>query len=116
MVVGSNLEYLCGLLNSTIVTKFVRDTAVTTGMGLTQWDKFTVSTIPVPRPPPAHGGRIVSLVKTVLDDSEESARNSATDEVERLVCDLYELDDDERQLMAYYRRGFTVRRTSLLSH
>ena len=34
MITGENLEYLCGILNSSIVSWYMKHTAVTTGMGL----------------------------------------------------------------------------------
>ena len=49
MVTGQSLKYLCGILNSRLVTWLIRNTAVTTGMGLSQWDKFAVERVPIPR-------------------------------------------------------------------
>ena len=50
MVTGPNLNYLCAVLSSTLVTWLVKHTSVTTGMGLCQWDKFTVERIPIVDP------------------------------------------------------------------
>ena len=49
IMTGEHLKYLCATLNSKIVTWFVLNTAVTTGMGLIQWQKFVVETIPIPK-------------------------------------------------------------------
>ena len=46
---GTSLKYLCAILNSTLITWLIKSTALTTGMGLTQWKKFTVETIPIPK-------------------------------------------------------------------
>ena len=48
MITGPSLKYLCGLLNSTLSTWFMKNTGVTTGMGLVQWDKFSVQRLPIP--------------------------------------------------------------------
>ena len=49
ILTGEHLKYLCAALNSKLVTWFVSNTAVTTGMGLIQWQKFVVETIPIPK-------------------------------------------------------------------
>jgi len=47
MVTGNDLFYLCAILNSKLVTWFVKKYAVTTGWGLIQWDKYIVEDIPI---------------------------------------------------------------------
>ncbi len=47
IITGKKLEFLCALLNSSLVSWFVKRTSVTTGMGLAQWDKFTVECVPI---------------------------------------------------------------------
>ena len=100
MIVGDNLKYLCAVLNSTMVTRLVANTAVTTGMGLTQWDKFVVETVPVPHPSQARRNQLVSLIDILLSQASNLERVKAVDQIESVVYDLYELDDSERRFMA----------------
>ena len=45
---GESVKYLCAVLNSTLATWFIQNTALTSGMGVTRWKRFTVERIPVP--------------------------------------------------------------------
>ena len=49
VIAGKSLKYLCAVLNSALVTWLIKNTALTTGMGLTQWKKFAVEAIPIPK-------------------------------------------------------------------
>ena len=49
VMAGKSLKYLCAVLNSTLITWLIKNTALTTGMGLTQWKKFVVERIPIPK-------------------------------------------------------------------
>ncbi len=100
MIVGDDLKYLCAVLNSTMVTRLVANTAVTTGMGLTQWDKFVVETVPVPHPSQACRNQLVRLIDILLSQASNLERVKAVDQIESVVYDLYELDDSEKQFMA----------------
>ena len=98
MIVGQDLNYLCAVLNSTVVTKFVRSVAVTTGMGLTQWDKFVVTTIPVPIPRVGHRTRLTQLVDQLVRQHFKENTQIAM-EIDKIVFDLYGLDRSEREFV-----------------
>ena len=49
VMTGRFLKYLCAILNSTLITWFIKNTALTTGAGLTQWKKFTIERLPIPK-------------------------------------------------------------------
>ena len=51
IMLGQSLKYHCAVLNSYLLTWWIDNVAVTTGVGLTQWDKFTVERIPIPKIP-----------------------------------------------------------------
>ena len=101
---GESLKYLCGVLNSSLVTWLVGRTALTTGMGLPQWKKYTVEAVPVPRPTDEEEGQIVELVERLIEaasnppcqrprDSERVAR--IENELDQVVYQLYGLAGDE---------------------
>ena len=48
MLTGNSLKYLCAVLNSTLVTWFMQNSALNSGMGTTRWVRFTVDRIPIP--------------------------------------------------------------------
>ena len=91
---GESAKYLCAVLNSTVATWFIQNTALTSGMGVARWKRFTVERIPVPKLSAARQRPFVRLVDRIL---EAKAADSGADtselerEIGRLVYDLYGL-------------------------
>ena len=98
MVTGPSLKYLCAILNSTVIGWMVRNTAVTTGMGLIQWDKFLVESLPIPEISKARRRPFIFLVDDILaaKDADPSADIIKQEkEIDRLVYTLYGLSEAE---------------------
>ncbi len=98
IITGNSLKYLCAILNSRLITWQVRNSAVTTGMGLTQWDKFTVERLPIPRISATKQRPFIRLLDRILhakaaDPSADTAEQEV--EIDRLVYGLYGLTDEE---------------------
>ncbi len=119
---GEHQKYLCALLNSSLVTWMVRHTALTTGMGLPQWKKFTVERIPVPRISEARQRPLIELVDRILD-AKAADPNTDTQELERqidrIVYTIYGLAEDEirattadPRARAFYESASSTRETS----
>ena len=95
---GEALKYLCAILNSTLVTWFVKNTALNSGMGTPRWIRGSVERLPIPKLTAAKQRPFVRLVDRVL---EAKAADSDADtselerEVDRLVYDLYGLTGQE---------------------
>lgn len=98
MVTGKDLEYLCAILNSTLVTWLVGRIAVTTGMGLPQWDKYTVESVPIVHPNQPIMDSIQELVNSILteiDTENTEAVNDFENTIDRAVFNLYGLTSHE---------------------
>ena len=98
MMTGGPLKYLCAVLNSTLITWMMRNTARTTGMGLLQWEKFAVERLPVPNVSVKRQQPLIEQVDQILSaKSNDLAANTRREEAEidRLVFRLYGLNDDE---------------------
>ena len=98
IMTGESLEYLCALLNSSIITWWVRNMAATTGMGLTEWTIVTVERLPIPKISPDRQEPFVRLVKRILaakaiDQAVDTAAMET--EIEQRVCALYDLTSEE---------------------
>ena len=98
MMSGGSLKYLCATLNAALMTWFTRNTALTSGMGVTRWFRVSVETIPIPKINAAQERPFVDLVDRILaakasdpdvDTSEEEA------EIDRMVYALYGLTEEE---------------------
>ena len=98
IITGESLKYLCAVLNSALVTWFMKHTAPTTGMGLTEWIKAAVERIPIPKISAARQRPFLRLVDEIL---AAKAANPNADtagqerEIDRLVYDLYGLTGEE---------------------
>ena len=80
------------------MTWLVSHIAVTTGMGLTQWDKFTVERIPVARPDASTLARFDEVVVDLLRMTDGGNTEAARDldcMIDRMVFDLYGLTSRE---------------------
>ena len=98
ILTGQSLKYLCAILNSTLVTWMIRNTGLTTGMGLTQWKKFVVERIPIPKIAAEEQNPLLKLVDEILDAkaADPDADTSELEEdIDWLVYDLYGLSDEE---------------------
>ena len=104
MMTGTNLKYLCAVLNSSVITWLVSKAGLTTGMGLTQWKKFVVEAIPVVQPDSSILAKIDDAVENILSMLEigdiQSAREVG-ETVDRMVIDLYGLTPREAKAMKY---------------
>ena len=104
ILTGKSLKYLCAILNSTLITWLVKNIARTTGLGLTQWEKFAVERLPIPKLSAAKQRPFVRLVDRIL---AEKAADAAADteplerEIDRLVYDLYGLTEEETAEVRY---------------
>lgn len=98
ILTGKHLKYLCAILNSKLITWLVKNTAVTTGMGLIQWDKFTVERLPIPKISPSDQSPFINLVDSILKAKAADPNADTTkqeEEIDRLVYGLYGLTTEE---------------------
>ena len=95
---GHSIKYLCALLNSTLVTWFVTNTALNSGMGTARWIRGSVERIPVPERSNEEQRPFVRLVDRILEAkaADPGADTSELEaQIDRLVYDLYGLTEGE---------------------
>ena len=98
VVTGNSLKYLCAILNSRLITWQVENIAVTTGMGLIQWDKFVVERLPIPKMSTENQQTFTRLVDEILKAKASGSIAIADEqgaEIDRLVYALYGLTEKE---------------------
>ena len=97
---GEHLKYLCAILNSSIACWYVQNTGLTTGMGLTQWKKYVVESIPVPFP-----GSLEQQFNDVVDSiiDGDIAEQEAGTVIDNLACSIYGIADAELRVIS---KGF----------
>ena len=100
ILTGRSLKYLCAILNSSLITWLVTSTALTTGVGLSQWKKFTIERIPIPESPREARSRssLVRLVDDILAAKDADPGADVTEqekEIDHLVYTLYGLSEAE---------------------
>ena len=95
---GESLKYLCAILNSALITWFIRNTALTTGLGLTQWKRFAVESLPIPKIFTVDQSPFIDLVDHILTlkaADQNAAVSELENEIDQLVYLLYDLTPEE---------------------
>ena len=98
VLTGSSVKYLCAVLNSTLITWMIKNTALNSGMGVPRWVRFTVERIPIPRISASEQRPFIRLVDEILEAkaADPDADTSYLEwDIERLVYDLYGLTEEE---------------------
>jgi len=98
MMTGSSLKYLYAVLNSSLITWLMQNTALTTGVGLTQWKKFAVERLPVPQISATKQRPFITLADSILTAKTSDPAVNTTEqetEINRLVYKLYGLTPKE---------------------
>ena len=98
---GKSLKYLCAVLNSTLITWLIKNTALTTGMGLTQWKKFAVERIPIPKISADRDDLIATIVDYIIYLKKQSSTDSLMVKyfeqiIDGLVYEIYLTDELHR--------------------
>ena len=98
MLTGSSVKLLCAVLNSKLITWYVNNTAVTSGMGATRWFAYVVEAIPVPEAAKQSRFALEQVTESVLEAmyvQSPSDLEEREQELNRLVYDLYGLTEEE---------------------
>ena len=100
MVSGTPLKYLCAVLNSELITWFIKNSALNSGMGVPRWVKFTVERLPIPRLDAERQSLFVQLMDRILSKkafSLDADVSEVEEDINRQVCRLYELTPKETE-------------------
>ena len=102
VMTGRSLKYLCGVLNSSIVTWYKRHIALNTGEGLSRWLRFVLDRIPVPEGSPNERRQVAQIVDDILALKAERADTDTTElenAIDRMVYDLYGLTGSQVEVV-----------------
>ena len=99
VLTGPSIKYLGAVLNSSLITWYVKNTALNSGMGTPRWVKFTVERLPIPKIPAANQRPFVRLVDAILE-AKAADPNADTDhlewQIDGMVFDALGLTAGER--------------------
>ena len=96
MLTGKSLKYLCAVLNSALVTWFMQNSALNSGMGTTRWVRFTVERIPIPIIDTNGQRPFIQAVDAIQDALSTGADTTILEsDLDSLVYDLYGLTANE---------------------
>ena len=102
MLRGGSLKYLCAVLNSKLVSWFMRRSLPTSGTGTFHWEKVHVERLPVPQITAAEQfpfNRLMGLILSAKEADPAADTSELEREIDRLVYDLYRLTDEEIAVM-----------------
>ena len=95
---GESVKFLCAILNSKLITWFMGNTALNSGMGVTRWINASVETIPIPGISAKERRPFIRLIERILNarttdpNTDVSAIES---EIDLRVYELYGLTATE---------------------
>ena len=95
---GVSLKYLCAVLNSSLVSWLMRNTATTTGMGVPEWTKTSVGRIPIPQISQKDRIPFEKIVDEILTNKTvgfDSSTSNLEKEINAMVYELYGLTCEE---------------------
>ena len=98
VMTGESLKYLCAILNSALITWLIQNTALTTGLGLTQWKRFAVESLPIPKiftPDQSPFIDLVDHILTLKTADPDADVSELENEIDQIVYLLYDLTPEE---------------------
>ena len=103
MLIGPSIKYLCAVLNSSLITWLIKNTALNSGMGVPRWIRTTVERIPVPKVSADQQRPFVDVVDRILAAKDAGPvwgqdmpdTSALEEEIDQLVYALYGLTEDE---------------------
>ena len=96
IMTGDAVKYLCGVLNSSLVTWYMSNTSLNSGMGVTRWIPVQVERIPIPRASAAQQAPLATLVNAIISAKASGAPTAALEaQADALVNALYGLTPSE---------------------
>ena len=107
MVTGSSLKYLCAVLNSVLITWFIRNSALNSGMGVPRWVRFTVERLPIPLLTVEEQRPFIQLIDRILFEKAanlDSDVSKLEEKIDRKVFELYGLSQLEIQSILHSPR------------
>ena len=110
VLTGGSLKYLCAILNSSIATWLINNTALTSGMGVTRWKRFAVERLPIPKISGEAQRTFIELVDRILEAKAADPRadtHKMEEQIDWLVYDLYGLTDEELTAVTDALQGLT---------
>ena len=113
VLTGSSIKYLCSVLNSSLATWYIRNTALNSGMGVPRWVRFTVERIPIPQIDAEAQRPFIELVDRILKATNANP-DADTRDMEKqlglLVYNLYGLTNAEVTVVTDIIQGITSSR------
>ncbi len=100
---GKHVEYVLGILNSKLARWYFGFVGTSSGVGTLRWLKYTIETLPVVHAPLQDMVLLSSLVRKRLKCTERTRLTTEDEQIDRLVCALYDLTADEQEFVLQNR-------------
>jgi type II restriction/modification system DNA methylase subunit YeeA len=97
-MVGENLKFLLGILNSKLSEWYFDKISTTTGMGTNRWKKYKIEQLPIKKISENAQAPFIEKVDEILalKKADPAADTSTLEaEIDRMVYELYELTEEE---------------------
>jgi hypothetical protein len=101
-MVGENLKYLLGILNSKLALWYFEQISTSSGMGTNRWKKYKIEQFPIRKTTPQN---MLSIEKKVDEIIHLKNTNIGSDtslierELDDLIMNIYELEEVEKEII-----------------
>ena len=109
VMVGDDLKYLLGILNSNLGLWYFEQIATSSGMGTNRWKKYKIEQFPIKNTNSQNKAKIESVVNQILsitkdddylDNPDKKAKVKRLEkEIDQLVYKLYDLTSEEIKIV-----------------
>ena len=100
LMTGESLFFLTGFLNSKLSKYCFSKIGTTTGVGTTQWKKFTIEQLPIPKFSPEQQSKYEKLVEKIFClQNQNTSINSMIEELDRMLYDDFEFLPEEIEVI-----------------
>lgn len=97
--VSNDPEFLCGLLNSNVLSWFIRHRAATRQGGFYEFKPMYVCALPIPLATAAQKTSIIEYARTIIADPDSPVVPQLEAEIDRLIYSLFNLTPNEIQIV-----------------
>ena len=100
MMIGPQMKYMCGFLNSKLAHWYLSEIAPTSGMGVTRWKKAYLECLPL-----ANASSCAKMkISRLVDEAKSAHRNDNLIEriesrIDSLVYEFYGLNEFEKAVI-----------------
>ncbi|MEI7891364.1 MAG: TaqI-like C-terminal specificity domain-containing protein, partial [bacterium] len=106
-MIGDNLKFLLGILNSRLALWYFEQITTSSGMGTNRWKKYKIEQFPIRKIDDSNKHimkEIEIVVERILTENKSDINKQLLNDVDQLIYKLYELTSEEIEIVENYHK------------